>query len=428
MQRASQAELSNAELSYCTDEDFCSEDEFVVDPRNAHNDVNADGTAKIPPQSAGTGLPSVLAPTIQPVPVKFPAVALRDITGVLPAARLERPPVPRVSFGIAQVDALTGGLPRGSLTELCGAPSSGRTSLMLAAIAATTARGELCALVDAADCFDPHSAFVAGVILERLLWIRCGPTAANHSATANDGALSGIDVAGLQATLRQKQAVGSVMPHAKIWYGRSPARSERVNTGTPPIGAMPPKQPGRSRAFDEFVPDNNHSTSRRGHVNARRQWAHRVDQALRVADLLLQSGGFGLVVIDFGDVPPEIARRVPMTSWFRFRRAVENTPAVLLSIVQQSCAKTCASLVLQMQGHHRAAPDKQQRQSGLNAEPEMNSVLTMDNEKQVPAHARILTGLDITVEVVRAAEPQVTEKKPPRPARATFESRTEWAG
>jgi len=47
----------------------------------------------------------------------------------------------------------------------------------------------------------------------------------------------------------------------------------------------------------------------------------RLEQALRVTDLLLQSGGFGLVAIDLGDVPDSAARRIPLASWFRFQRA-----------------------------------------------------------------------------------------------------------
>lgn len=33
--------------------------------------------------------------------------------------------------GIPEVDALSGGLPRGALTEVCGSGSSGRTALLL---------------------------------------------------------------------------------------------------------------------------------------------------------------------------------------------------------------------------------------------------------------------------------------------------------
>ena len=71
---------------------------------------------------------------------------------------------------------------------------------------------------------------------------------------------------------------------------------------------------------------------------------------LKVTDLLLQAGGFGMVVLDLGDIPAESVRRVPLTSWFRFRRAVEPTATVLLLIEQEPCAKTCASLVLRLQG------------------------------------------------------------------------------
>jgi recombination protein RecA len=75
--------------------------------------------------------------------------------------------------GISALDArLGGGFPRGQLSELVGARSSGRTSLLLQTMAAATARGELVALVDALDMLDVASAAAAGVDLDRLLWIR----------------------------------------------------------------------------------------------------------------------------------------------------------------------------------------------------------------------------------------------------------------
>ena len=72
------------------------------------------------------------------------------------------------------------------------------------------------------------------------------------------------------------------------------------------------------------------------------------EHALKAADLLVQGGGFGLVVMDLADTPPITARRISMTSWFRLRRAVEHTPTVLLVVEQQPHAKTCASLTLEM--------------------------------------------------------------------------------
>src|SRR5438270_6233460 len=79
--------------------------------------------------------------------------------------------------GVAEVDALTGGFPRGGLTEICGPVSSGRSSLLVSFIAQLTQAGQACTLIDASNAFDPHSAAEAGVVLPRLLWVRCGNSA-----------------------------------------------------------------------------------------------------------------------------------------------------------------------------------------------------------------------------------------------------------
>lgn len=68
--------------------------------------------------------------------------------------------------------ALGGGLPRGQVSEIVGPASSGRTSLVRSVMAAATRRGELVALVDTLDTFDPESAASAGVLLDQVLWIR----------------------------------------------------------------------------------------------------------------------------------------------------------------------------------------------------------------------------------------------------------------
>jgi hypothetical protein len=138
--------------------------------------------------------------------------------------------------------------PRGCLTEIVGPASSGRTTLLHAALAAATGREEMCAVVDAEDAFDPASAAAAGVRLDRLIWIRCG---------------------------------------------------------------------------------------------------HNAEHALKAADLLIQGGGFGIVALDLGDTPPATARRISLTSWFRLRRAVENTATVFLAVARRQNAKTCATLAIE---------------------------------------------------------------------------------
>jgi recombination protein RecA len=166
-----------------------------------------------------------------------------------PFAYRDRNTFELVSTGIPEIDALVGGLPRGAMTEICGATCSGRTSFLLSALASRTKDGEVCALVDARDSFDPLTAKAAGIALEKLLWVRC----------------------------------------------------------------------------------------------------QNIDQALRAMDLLIQAGGFGMVAVDLSDVPTRTVRQVPLNAWFRFRRAIEDTPTILLLLEQEPHAKTCASLVVRLE-------------------------------------------------------------------------------
>ena len=82
-------------------------------------------------------------------------------------------PAPRIRTGLVALDLLLdGGLPRGIVTEIVGAGSSGRTTLACALAAAVTSAGDLAAYIDLADALDPTHASVTGIDLGRLLWVR----------------------------------------------------------------------------------------------------------------------------------------------------------------------------------------------------------------------------------------------------------------
>ena len=104
------------------------------------------------------------------------ALAARRLDRTLTSSLPSIDPRDEYSIGATNIPSLDaqlgGGFPRGQLSELVGARSSGRTSVVLHMMAAATARGELVALVDALDMFDVSSAAAAGVDLDRLLWIR----------------------------------------------------------------------------------------------------------------------------------------------------------------------------------------------------------------------------------------------------------------
>src|SRR5262245_32879198 len=78
-----------------------------------------------------------------------------------------------VPSGIAALDTAIGGLPRGTIVEVFGARSSGKTSLALSILSGRTQAGEVCALIDGTDAFDPESGAAAGIDMRQLLWVRC---------------------------------------------------------------------------------------------------------------------------------------------------------------------------------------------------------------------------------------------------------------
>src|SRR5574340_159708 len=92
-----------------------------------------------------------------------------------------------------------------------------------------------------------------------------------------------------------------------------------------------------------------HSAATAGVDLARVLWVRcggDAERALKATDLLVQGCGFGLVAMDLGDIAPRTAGRISLTSWFRLRRAVENTPTVLVAVEREPHAKTCAAVVL----------------------------------------------------------------------------------
>lgn len=142
------------------------------------------------------------------------------------------------------------GVKRGSLIEIHGLRSSGRSSFGNSILAAAAQAGETCAVIDLFGTFAPARAAAAGVALDRLVWIRCGSNA---------------------------------------------------------------------------------------------------EHALRATDLLLHAGGFGVVLLDLCDASTRMLNRIPLSYWYRFRRAVENTTTILAVCADRPQAKSCSSHSLELQ-------------------------------------------------------------------------------
>jgi RecA/RadA recombinase len=94
---------------------------------------------------------------------------LGTVRNLAQRARREPPRKSRVEVLDALLD---GGFEPGQLIELVGSRSSGRFSALVQTLATFTRSGEVAALVDLGNGFDPRSAAAAGIDLSRLLWAR----------------------------------------------------------------------------------------------------------------------------------------------------------------------------------------------------------------------------------------------------------------
>ena len=233
--------------------------------------------------------------------------------------------------------------------------------------------------------------------MPRLLWVRCGGQL--KAGTRRSGVDTPIVSASRHTTAESQSMHGSGGGH----HPRSEARDmpeavgamfkaheglcgQQIHDGKRSIGTPgAPNRPVSSRSVDrEEQPNSDRLPARRGDnlalvprcaeqswrtarplpnqhkpmkrsdllgdcsvVLSQNRW-QALDQGLRAADLLLHNGGFSSIVLDLGNIPPEIAWRIPLATWFRFRAACERTRTSLVLLTQHPCARSSAELVLRL--------------------------------------------------------------------------------
>jgi len=93
-----------------------------------------------------------------------------------------------------------------------------------------------------------------------------------------------------------------------------------------------------------------------------------IDRALKAVNLVLQAGGFGLVALDFADVPPIALKRVPFTTWIRIQRAVEGRDTACVLLAPQPTARSAGGVTLVLEGAATWAgdSDRSRRLDGTN--------------------------------------------------------------
>lgn len=214
----------------------------------------------------------------------MPALARADLERLLQDRKLGTvvvaPPVAGVpderlvaSTGLSALDGqLGGGWPRGQVSELVAPLSSGATWVACASLAAATRRGELAALIDPLDVFDPETAASTGFAWPYFLWVR-----------------------------------GEAVPRGLPVRGR---------------GRAPARHPSPTR------------------------WQVGLERAVKALALVLQTEGFGLVVLDLLEMPPDVVRQLPFTTWRRVQRMVERRDTACVVLHRTAIARSTGGLSL----------------------------------------------------------------------------------
>lgn len=102
-----------------------------------------------------------------------------------PAETIITPTAPTESERLDE--ELGGGWPRGQVSEIVAPLSVGSSWLACQSLAAATRRGELAALLDPLDQFDPESAATAQFVWSSLLWIRGDPRVLEQAGRVSSG-------------------------------------------------------------------------------------------------------------------------------------------------------------------------------------------------------------------------------------------------
>ena len=153
-------------------------------------------------------------------------------------------------------------------------------------------------------------------------------------------------------------------------------------------------------ATDCFDPE---SASRMGVCFSRLLWARCADSGMkalersfRAADILIQNGGFSVIVLNLSYVEERLIRKIPHTTWFCFARKIERTSTAFVVLLTHSAAQSCAALTLHLG----------------------NAMAHWEGTETVP-HSRQVSGIKFEIEIGRTRA-----RKPVQNATSSFIARS----
>jgi hypothetical protein len=254
----------------------------------------------------------------------------------------------------------------------------------------------VCAWIDVSNTLDPASAAAVGINLKKLLWVRCGVRQTVSTRT------------GRRFLLPEKYFVPPSMKKGLHGGGfgshpRTEVRglSDAVGDLFSPRCAEPQHKP---RSQKESAEPSWTPATQSVRIPKRAKQYDAIEQGVRSADLLLQTGGFSAIVLDMGSIAPEYVARIELSTWHRYRLAAERTQSSILLLSQYPCTKSSSELQLRLSSAERMGEE-----------------------------TTVFSGMQPRVEVIRQRFTQtetnvVPLRKPPRNVHtAGWQNQTTWA-
>ncbi len=156
-------------------------------------------------------------------------------------------------------------------------------------------------------------------------------------------------------------------------------------------------------ATDCFDPE---SASKMGVCFSRLLWVRcgdkgmkALERSFRATDILIQNGGFGVIVLNLSYIEEKLIRKIPHTSWFCLARKIERTSTAFVVVLPYSAAQSCAALTLHL-------GDAQSHWQGTEA----------------VHHSRQVSRIEFEFEIGRTRA-----KKPVQNVSSHFSARSRWA-
>jgi hypothetical protein len=110
-----------------------------------------------------------------------------------------------------------------------------------------------------------------------------------------------------------------------------------------------------------------------------------LDRAVKALNIILQAGGFGLVVLDLGVVAAQTIKRLPYTTWLRLQRIIEGSETACVVIGSEPIARSAGGVSLQLGGPHAGSPKPEA--SFIDARVVRSRAMETDRHVRVPLSA-----------------------------------------